>query len=123
MLIAQGFSGEVYKYILQCCRRNFHMGFETASEQLFNQLVRRVKCHYFSIVHHCYAVAKKFGFFHVVRSEDNRSTPVFNLSNQLPKVSACLWIKPGSRFIQEDHHRFVDQCSSDRKSLLLATRK
>src|SRR5882672_5033553 len=109
MLVAEGFACQVDEYVFQCGGGNFGVRYEAFGQQLFDELIGRVEGNDLAVVHDGHAVAKKGGFFHVVGGEDHGGAPAFDLGDQLPQVSARLWIEAGGGLVEEDHHGFVHQ--------------
>src|ERR1043165_6929859 len=109
MLVAEGFAGEVDKYVFQCGGGNFGVGHEAFGQQLLDELIGRVEGDDLSIVHDGHAVAEEGGFLHVVGGEDHDGAPGFDLGDQFPQVSARLWIETGGALVEKDHHGFVHQ--------------
>src|SRR5438270_6202569 len=69
------------------------------------------------------AIAEALGFVHVVRGQEHGPAAPLKFANNLPELTAALWIKPGRRLIEEENAGVGHQRRRDGKPLTLASRK
>jgi hypothetical protein len=69
------------------------------------------------------AIAQSFGFFHVMRRQDDRTSGSLQILDQLPELSTRLRIESSGGLVEEKQLRVSNERAGNRKSLLLSARE
>src|SRR5215471_14906949 len=68
-------------------------------------------------------VAETLGFIHVMGRQQHRAAGPLKFANDIPELSAALWIKAGSRLVEEQNFWIAHQRRRDGQTLALSTRE
>ena len=89
-------------------------------EMLPQQLPRGALGDDAAAVHDGDLIAQQLRLLHVVGREDDGLAARLDGFDQLPEAAPRLRVKPGGRFIEEQHRRIVDQRDGEQQALLLS---
>ena len=84
-----------------------------------NQLLRRSQGNDPAVVHDGDPVAEALRFVHVMRGEDDGSTGVLQLVDEIPEVTAGLGIEAGGGLVKKQQLGIADQGAGHGQALLL----
>jgi hypothetical protein len=69
------------------------------------------------------AIAKAFGFVHVVGRQQDGAAGLLKNADDVPKLAAALWIKPGGGFVEKKNFRIAHERGSHCQTLPLSSGK
>src|ERR1700754_770563 len=119
ILRPQRMPGHLNEYIFQVGLLYFLWAFESRGNKIIDQPVRRLHRNDLPGVDDSHPVTKDFGLIHIVRGDDDGSTLLPDVLDQLPKITPRLRIEAGGGFVEKDDPWLVDQRGSDGKPLFL----
>ena len=91
------------------------------SAEAGNQFLRRAAGDDLALIDDGQTVAQSLGFIHVMRCQQNRAAPLLKLPDNLPQLTATLWIKAGGWLVEKENLGIPNQRRCYSQSLLLST--